>query len=235
MVIKIATYRGNNKVMEDNHIVFVGNNFSIYAIFDGHNGDYCSKKAAVACRRYVDNWKSTVEFDHLKSLIHHLYSIFEDDRYAEWCGTTALIVIQTKNYMYVANIGDSIFCLFDGNLLKFMTKRHRLNTNDEKKILINLGYQITDQRVNGVLQPSRCLGDHHVFFKNRPPADLYSLHVKGIKNPRFLLASDGVWDYIDHKEINNQIFESPSNLHTRLVESAIDNGSRDNLTTIIVY
>lgn len=237
MVIRVASHTPGGRKNEDRYLIHVDKHFVFYALFDGHNGLYCAERAVELCDAYVKDrlGDSVPVVDDLKNLIKYLYSEFQHDPNAHWSGTTALLVIDVHSTkrVYVGNIGDSILLMFHAGSCVFSTKRHRLSSIRELNLITDLGYSVTGRRVNGILQPSRTLGDHEVFFKSKPPADIYQIDTSGFDSIVLLMMTDGVFDYLRSQDIKRLSHASPTRLHQETVQIAIRNGSPDDMISLV--
>ena len=78
----------------------------------------------------------------------------------ERAGTTAVIVLMTKDRYYVANIGDSraVLCR-EGKAIPLSTD-HKPDLPSEHNRIEKAGGTITQGRINGSLNLSRAFGDY---------------------------------------------------------------------------
>jgi protein phosphatase PTC1 len=124
-----------------------------------------------------------------------------------------------------------------------LTYDHRAEDPYEQTRINNAGGFITRSRVLGILAVSRSFGDHGM--KDYVTADPYlmDINLTNIDAPFFILACDGVWDVFTDQQACNLIFNEYKKLNLRpftyaaemLVQSAIDKGSADNITAIVVF
>ena len=136
-MVGICTDAGNvRKVNEDYADYYENELFSIYVIADGmggHNaGEVASKQAVDDVIDYLkDNYDN--ESDHqdiLKDAICEAnYKIYVDSLKNELLngmGTTITACFVTKNYIQIANVGDSSCLAIKGDIIKKITKDHSL-------------------------------------------------------------------------------------------------------------
>ncbi|KAL4517908.1 hypothetical protein Ndes2526A_g02278 [Nannochloris sp. 'desiccata'] len=165
-------------------------------------------------------------------------------------GTTAVVALVGGRMIYVANCGDSraVLCR-DGQAIA-LTDDHKAAREDETARVEAAGGQIlfwNGVRVMGLLAVSRAIGDHslrpyviaepEVTIVNRNPDDEV-----------LIMASDGLWDVMSNQEACNlakkcllRARQRGSTRHsaakvaaTVLTRAAVDRGSRDNVTVVIV-
>lgn len=179
------------------------------------------------------------------------------------CGSTALVVIQyEKSGVYsqlkVINLGDCRAVVCDQNYLAIaLTKDHKPMAFCEYRRITELGGTIThdrddDPRING-LSVSRAFGDvdatPHV--SHVPEIFDYELNVKRgeIVDKFMILACDGVWDvlscqdavdYVLYKLAETRTIEirdgkGSNNIAQMLGKHAIEKGSQDNISVIVVF
>lgn len=228
-VSSMSSTQGIRKHMEDT-LIQIENvlGTGIYAIFDGHTGNYSSIHAAdrftemiekelrlsasnpKACS-FVEGPDGTLNNEQMlrhfiERVENHLESatMYEAHR----SGTTCLLVLADKNKLTVANVGDSrgVLCNNNGKALN-LTIDHKPNNKEEKKRIEQAGGEIYEShpgiwRVNG-LAMSRSLGDN---LKKRgdgciiatPDIFIYDLNKH---QPQFMiLASDGLWDVMSSQD-----------------------------------
>ncbi|WP_420555385.1 protein kinase domain-containing protein [Neptuniibacter marinus] len=126
------------------------------------------------------------------------------------CTFSAMIIKSTTAYLF--HIGDSRIYKFHEHALEQLTKDHRLWISQDKSYL------------------SRALGIE-------PQLELDFLSVPIATNDIFILATDGVYEYVDAIFIDNALNENSNDLNQaakKIVEHALESGSKDNLTIQII-
>lgn len=179
------------------------------------------------------------------------------------CGSTALVAIQyEKNNIYsqlkIINLGDCRAVICNENYLAIaLTKDHKPMAFCENRRITKLGGVIThdvndDPRING-LSVSRAFGDVEAtpHISHVPEIFDYELNVKRgeIMDKFMILACDGVWDvlscqdavdYVLYKLAETRTIEirdnkGSNNIAQMLGKYAIEKGSQDNISVIIVF
>ena len=165
-------------------------------------------------------------------------------------GTTAVVTLLSSQSMYVANAGDSRAVLLRSGVAMALTDDHKAAREDETARVEAAGGQIlfwNGVRVMGLLAVSRAIGDHslrpyviadpEVTVVNRHPGD-----------ELMVMASDGLWDVITNQEAcslaKKCLLRARQKGSTRenaakvaatvLTRAAVDRGSRDNVTVLVI-
>lgn len=230
--------------------------FSVFAIFDGHNG----VSAAVFTKEHLlDHVMSAIpqgigRDEWLQELPRALVAGFvktdiDFQRKGEASGTTVTFVVIDGWTVTVASVGDSR-CILDsqGGLVSLLTVDHRLEENVEERERVtasggevgrlNLcgGQEVGPLRCwPGGLCLSRSIGDTDVgeFIVPIP-------HVKQVKlsnaGGRLIIASDGIWDALSSELAAKACRGLPAELAAKLVvkESLRASGLKDDTTCLVV-
>ena len=237
--------------MEDFHLIidnFMSSNKKGYfSLFDGHGIDCIEPIKYATCRFpniLIENLQNS-NYNIEQSLINSFKKIDDElKKYSqiENCGSTATIILIDKelNLIYSANVGDSKSILINKNkTYKNLTTEHKVESNyEENERIKKLGGLIFNGRLFGQLVLSRALGDFSL--KNNGLISIPSIH-KILLNEDdcfIVIASDGIWDVLSEDDITNICIDN-SNLNCDelgkfIVKKAIDMGSEDNISCIIV-
>jgi serine/threonine protein phosphatase PrpC len=262
---KDASLTGARKTNEDKHVCIFnldGSNkniapINIFGVFDGHGGAFCSRFLSdhlpgimLSNKMKYPLKKPLVRavFDYIQNFLKEKY--FENTTET---GSTCLVAcqfIQGDNiYLNLINIGDSKCIMCRDNLALPLTKEHRPSSFEETARILALGGQITqspgdDPRVVG-LSVSRSVGDLDAYPYVVPEPDLYKY--KLTDDDKFIvLGCDGLYDYCTPDDIVTFILKKCYDPTTQkrinvpdiaklLAEYAIEKGSTDNVTVIIVF
>lgn len=143
-------------------------------------------------------------------------------------GTTIVFIVVSSDTFYVGGIGDSrVYCLRDGALTQ-LTTDHSLT-----QALLEAGTisqeEAATHRYRNVLY--RYLGS------KEGAAGTEAKEHTPQSGDRYLICSDGVTDGIDDKAIQTVLAENddPQKCAEAMVQAALDGGSKDNVTSVIVY
>lgn len=207
----------------------------IAAVSDGVSGERSGELASKMCLEMVRDieYSSDVKLDEALLAIHHKlaeYSRSDPDMHnmqATLCG----IAVDEKNSILTFNVGDSRLYRFRGGRIKQISRDQSL-----VQLLIDEGAITSEERKTHV--------HRNIIFpvfgnlKSAPKVDTVLLEDGMEYGDLLLLCTDGLSDYVSVLDIE-EILEMPKNLNTRLhllVNKALENGSKDNITVIaIVY
>ena len=208
----------------------------LFCIFDGHGGNVTAK---LCVKKYPEIFRKCLlesPFDYEEALKKSFMLMDKEIEKikAQEVGNTATVVFINNRLLYCANVGDSSCCLIGKNA-EFISTDDKCTNKKEIKRIEKEGGQIVDDRLGGILAVTRGLCD-------------FDLKTKGlISEPHIVkklidhnlnycvLASDGVWDVLKPDEVakitqNRNVNE----LAKTIVETAIDRGSEDNISCIVI-
>jgi serine/threonine protein phosphatase PrpC len=142
-------------------------------------------------------------------------------------GTTAVLAVQQANQVYVAGLGDSRAYLIRGNRVEQLTVDHSV-----AQALVS----------SGVLSPEEARHSpwQHVLHKFLGCAEMADgAEVRPFTpraGDRLVLASDGLTNHISDDDLRQgaKQFADPQVWAEHLVQVALERGSRDNVTCIVV-
>lgn len=255
--VNIHSVKNKRRKMEDRHVCYedintlfdidnVSHGQSLFAVFDGHGG---TEAAFYTSSQLICELKScpnmiTEPGDALKKAVIEVDAKFVEkaktDKIRSGC-TAVMVLIQGIN-LTVGWLGDSqvVLCK-DGQAIQLM-EPHKPERDDERQRIESMGGCVMfcgGWRVNGSLGVSRAVGDidQKPCVTGEPDTEEYEME----GDEEFLiLGCDGLWDTVEpiaavefvQNCINNgerdQAAEKLSNL-------AIENGSMDNISIIVVY
>jgi len=245
-----AHTQGKRATMEDfiNVMTPFSSPMSMMAsIYDGHAGALCShylvqhlpgelqRKTQLTNRdlpssqiieevfQELDNaWLKSVQQNHLED------------------GSTALCVVVDGADLMVANCGDSRALLYQGGQTLVLNRDHVPEDNTEKQRILKLGGVVIGGRLQGKLGVSRAFGNYDFKESKLLISEPEVTEVNLQNNLEFLvLASDGLFEQFSNEEvcsyIKNSINSKPlEEIAQELIEEAIDRGSEDNISIIVV-
>jgi serine/threonine protein phosphatase PrpC len=82
----------------------------------------------------------------------------DDDLLASHIGTTANIILIRGNYLYLANVGDSLAVLYKDKKAIRLNQEHKTSLQSEYARINNSGARIINNRVEGKLNLTRAIG-----------------------------------------------------------------------------
>jgi len=140
-------------------------------------------------------------------------------------GTTMVMAYIRKNYIYVANVGDSRCYLFKKPHLWQLTEDHSLINEQIRAGVLN---ESTAQNLVGRNVITRSVG-----YERDVQPDVFEREI--ISGEMYLLCSDGLSSLVEDEKISQILNKtSPENMAKACVEEALANGGDDNVTVIVV-
>jgi len=264
MKIQSYTLQGRRESNEDQHFHLINENnnnknynkINFVGVFDGHGGKLVSKYLKDNLPVFFINKFEKDIYSNKKTASNYFYKAFDKiqknlekshPRAVKYCGSTALCGINYKHksssMLWMLNVGDSraVMCNKQGLAVQ-LTQDHKPNTPEERKRIEQLGGSIrfdgSDWRIKD-LSLSRAFGDDECkpFVSHFPQIYRYRLH----KGDKFIIfACDGLWDVISNQDavdfVNYKLKNKyQGNIAKKLTEYAIEEGSYDNVTVVIMF
>ncbi|XP_068641592.1 probable protein phosphatase 2C 15 [Aristolochia californica] len=230
--------------------------FSVFAIFDGHNGNAAAVFTKENLLTHVlsaiprglgrDEW--------LQALPRALVAGFvktdkEFQSRGETSGTTVTFVIIDGWTVTVASVGDSR-CILDaqGGVISLLTVDHRLEENAEERERVTAsGGEVGRLSIVGGVEvgPLRCWPGGLCLSRSIGDMDVGEFivpipYVKQVKlshaGGRLIIASDGIWDALSSETAAKSCRGLPAELAARQVvkEALRSRGLKDDTTCIVV-
>jgi len=238
--------------MEDAHVIEDGFRANpkeaFFAVYDGHGGrsavDLVAKHLHTIFEQQLK--ENQGEEHHISKAF--LYSYLKTDQilYENKClfvGTTSVTCyiqdLDGQRRLITANAGDARAVLSRNGSPVRLTYDHKASDPHEERRVKDAGGFVASRRVNGILSVSRALGDHAMksVVICAPTVSEETLS----EDDRFLvIACDGLWDVSTDEEVVkfvNDKFNQGLDVQTisrRLVKNALDKGSTDNISIMIV-
>ncbi|GMI65404.1 hypothetical protein like AT1G09160 [Hibiscus trionum] len=230
--------------------------FSVFAIFDGHNG---ISAAIFAKENLLANILSAIpqganREEWLQALPRALVAGFvktdiEFQQKGETSGTTVTFVVIDGWTVTVASVGDSR-CILDtqGGIVSLLTVDHRLEENvEERERVTASGGEVGRLNVFGgnEVGPLRCWPGGLCLSRSIGDTDVGEYivpipHVKQVKlsnaGGRLIIASDGIWDALSSDMAAKSCRGLPAELAAKLVvkEALRSRGLKDDTTCLVV-
>ncbi|CAI1907589.1 hypothetical protein SEUBUCD646_0D02290 [Saccharomyces eubayanus] len=248
------------RTMEDVH-TYVKNfasrlDWGYFAVFDGHAGIQASKWCGKHLHTIIEQNILADEARDVRDVLNDSFLTIDKEINTKLFGnsgcTAAVCVIrwelpdaaskdsmdltQHQRKLYTANVGDSRIVLFrNGNSIR-LTYDHKASDSLEMQRVEQAGGLIMKSRVNGMLAVTRSLGDK--FFDTLVVGSPFTTSVEITSEDKFLiLACDGLWDVIDDQDACELIkdINEPNEAAKVLVRYALENGTTDNVTVMVVF
>lgn len=148
------------------------------------------------------------------------FTMNHDSDIANSVGCTACVCIITKDEIICANAGDSRAVLWRKGVAVELSQDHKPDNKEEKDRIVKAGGFVEENRVKGMLNLSRALGD--LEYKLDPSLDVHEQMITCVpeikiekldKNVEFLIiAWDGIWDCLTNQEAVDFVKEHASKL-----------------------
>ncbi|KAI3810473.1 hypothetical protein L1987_20088 [Smallanthus sonchifolius] len=230
--------------------------FSVFAIFDGHNG---ISAAIFAKENLLNNILSAIpqgcdREEWLQALPRALVAGFvktdiEFQQKGETSGTTVTFVVIDGWTITVASVGDSR-CILDTQtgVVSLLTVDHRLEENvEERERVTASGGEVGRLNIFGgnEVGPLRCWPGGLCLSRSIGDTDVGEFivpipHVKQVKlsnsGGRLIIASDGIWDALSSEMAARCCRGLPAELAAKLVvkEALRSRGLKDDTTCVVV-
>lgn len=256
--IHFTSVKGRRESNEDRHNVILNingedtniNPINLFGIYDGHGGSWVSKYLEANIPNYYMNKKFIPPFDeefHIKVFKFIQSQLLNNDLgYSN--GSTCLLNIMYKYnneiFMNVVNLGDSRMTIIDTNgISKSVTKDHKPDDTIEEYRLKKMGGEIYKDSEGvvriGDLSLSRAFGDgdNAPYISQKPDIFLKKITPQ---TKYIVMACDGLWDIVESEDLGkviNKILKAKpkaNNLAVELAKYALDEGSGDNVSIIVI-
>ena len=224
-----------NIIEKENHKI------SLFAIFDGHGGklvsDYLYNNYEKTLISILEKNNYNIE-KSIKESFKEIDNNLEKKPNTKTIGSTATIILIDNNILYCANVGDSESYYISKDKIIKLTNLHNCNNKNEVERVKNSKGLIFGNRVFGMLNLTRSIGDFD--FKiygviNEP--FIYKVNLIENYSKYVILGSDGVWDVINDSDliqIEKKYGSLCKNFCNKIVEEAINKGSQDNISCIVI-
>ena len=141
-----------------------------------------------------------------------------------------------SKYLICANVGDSKGYILTKNNFFQITKEHKCNDINEVERIKKNGGIVFSNRVFGTLMLTRSFGDKEMKKYGVIPTPDCFCHKICDTFLYIIIASDGIWDAVTEEEIMHMGGDklSSDDFSKKIVKLAIDKGSRDNISCIVI-
>ena len=225
--------RSNN---EDACFILLSDN--VYLVADGvgggNAGEIASRTAVNEIAGYISN-NPIEQATNKYAVVNYLQDCLDKTnekifnqalKYEENKGmaTTLAIVYAKDGRAYIANIGDSRVYLFRDRDLVQLTEDHTYINTLLKAGIISEEQAKVDERKNVI---TKALGADHTV-----EPDFFQVNI--MKDDIFLICTDGLYDEVSSAEMIDILDEneSMSDVCSKMIEKANNNGGHDNITVI---
>ena len=255
--IYFTSVKGRRESNEDRHNIILNinsndlekNPINMFGIYDGHGGTWVSRYLERNLPNYYMDKKFSLPFspEYHYQVFRLVQSQLLKNSLGYSNGSTCLICLMYKYedsiLLNTVNLGDSrLSIVYANGTSKAITKDHKPDDSVEKSRLEKMGGEVYKDSESvyriGDLSLSRAFGDGDnapyisqkpdVFFNKITPQTKY-----------IIMGCDGLWDVIESEEIGkiiNRLVKknNPDNLAVELAKLAIEKGSTDNVSVIVI-
>ena len=207
---------------------------SVFAVFDGMGGEDCGELASLTAAETLCEYAERIQngtFEDVNQFANDtnkkLISIMRTQNIQT--GTTMALISAGRESFTVHNLGDSrVYVLKDDNVI-LATEDHTLTAEKVRMGLITPKQALKDRDRNVL---TRCLGIEDIFEVSPDFCGVFPFS----ECRRAMICSDGLTDMLSHKDIAEIMRkdEDVTVIVNELVDSALNNGGRDNVTCIVL-
>jgi len=208
--------------------------FKIYVVADGmggHNaGEVASEMAAKKIVDYIDEKFSSTNVENLiveaiEKVNKDIFDFSNTNEKLSGMGTTVTACFMTREFIHVANVGDSCCFGIRDNQIRKITKDHSLVQE-----LVDIG-SISEKEAEN--HPKKNIITRALGTSGSVSVDVFEL--KNSEYDLFILCSDGLTNELSKEEILQVVIEEEDYLSmaNRLVSLAKEKGGRDNITVLL--
>ncbi len=205
-------------------------------ICDGMGGAAAGEVASAMCVDVVSTalskgYRTGATINSVKNLLtsaistanSKVFDTAQKDRALKGMGTTVVAVVISKGLGVVAHVGDSRAYLINDSVTP-LTKDHSL-----VQYMIDKG-KITEEEAK--THPDRNIITRAIGIENFVDSDINIFDVTD--NDRVLICTDGLCGSIENEALLDIINNNTADACDMLTSEAIKNGSRDNITSIVI-
>lgn len=223
-----------------------------FSIYDGHTSSVAVEYVSENMYRHIKFWltrtsnlnevlqQSFIDINNSLSRFLNFYSIDTDNFNS---GTTATVCLLRHGIeLVVGHVGDTraILCR-EGNAVR-LTLDHSPDEKEEKKRINDKGGVIVNNslgvpQVNGRLAMSRSIGDMDLkHFGVIAEPYIHSTMIEHGKDAFLILTSDGLSFVLNDQEMVDIVCScpNPKEASRRITDQALQFGSEDNVTSVVV-
>ncbi|GMI84670.1 VITAMIN C DEFECTIVE 3 [Hibiscus trionum] len=233
---------GRRESMEDTHFLmpFLCNEKDVHAfgIFDGHRGGAAAEFSVQALPEFLKTLGSTCSpADALVEAFVKTDVAFRDELDSQkksrrviqkdWHpGCTAAASLIVRNKLFVANAGDCRTILCRRGCPLALSRDHVASCPEERNRVVSAGGEVT-----------RSIGDDDLKPAVTAEPEITET-VLSAEDEFLVMASDGLWDVVSDTEVITIVRDTvkePAMCSKRLATEAVERGSKDNVTVIVVF
>ena len=233
MKLYAATDRGSVRELNEDSFYIPGENGDILAVADGmggHNaGEVASAMAISVFKKVISSDRNGYTLPLLRKAVvsanAEIYSAGKNDPSRSGMGTTFTAIAFRDRRAMIAHVGDTRAYLIRGRAIIQLTLDHTLVRDLYESGVITAAEARNHPQKNVI---TRALGTEHDIKVN-------TLYVDIREGDRFLVCSDGLHGVCGDDEMLQIVTQAraPQDVPGLLIEKALANRSRDNITCIL--
>jgi len=212
-------------------------NGNIFVLCDGmggvKGGDIAAEITIKSIENYVsENWQEdpkTLMYEAIKIANKDVFNHFKNNNSLLKAGTTLVFVLVRNNEVYYAHVGDSRIYYQTGKKLFQITSDHSYVQGLVDKNIITEEEALLHPRKNEILKA--------IGIKENVEPTICSTSLSPADYDSILLCSDGLSNELTKKEIISILLNNKLLVEKKakaLINKAIDNGGRDNVTVQLI-
>ena len=245
--------KNNREHMQDLHKIIDkytnDNSKGLFTLYDGHGNNtehfkYARDRLPELFARFLQKTRNNIE----QSFIFTLQQLDDEIRLFrsnDTSGSTITIVYVYKDNNGItciscANLGDTkAIVVHCNNTYKLITTEHKCTNDKEIQRIKKMGGMVFNSRLFGQLALSRALGDYSLKPYGLSTTPSMYRHYVSEKDKYVVIASDGVWDVVNEEEVSVMCNDDNRKGNCKviakdIVDTAIEKGSRDNISVIVI-
>lgn len=196
-------------------------------------GSVASKIAVEIMSNYIDEYynKENDKEELLKKAVSHtnevVYKLASENEELRGMGTTVVAALLADEDIYIVSAGDSRCYLIRNDMISQLTI-----DNSYVEVLLQQGIITKEEASN---HPDKNIITKAVGVEK--DIDVETQRIKAENGDILLLCSDGLTNMVKNEEILEMILNEHANLDqcvSNLVNKAIQNGGKDNITVVLV-
>mmetsp|Transcript_86 Transcript_86/g.241 ORF Transcript_86/g.241 Transcript_86/m.241 type:complete len:313 (-) Transcript_86:619-1557(-) len=213
----------------------------IFGIFDGHGGRRASEFASEHLIKHFETLSHGGE--DLGEALRQAFMKTDEDFYhgggsarERYVGTTAIAAVLRDGKLLVGHVGDSRAVLSAKGHAVELSRDHVTSREDELLRVESNGGVVISNRVNGVLEVTRAIGDHPVKSCVIADPEVLEMDVRE-EYELLLLATDGLWKCMSNQEAIEMALRHGHDVRAAahsLVEEAQRRGSDDDVSVLVL-
>lgn len=209
----------------------------IFAVFDGMGGEAYGEEASSLAAQSLHTYSTSASLADISSIENFVknYIDFANRKICQMIaekkcgrsGSTMALIVLNKEMVQVFNVGDSRVYAYAANQLTQITEDQTLAM---EKIKANI-YTEEEAIMHG---DTHKITSYLGVDEQGTGVSFLSYDPFPFEEGKLLICSDGLTDLCSDAEIAKILSESDGNDAERLVEKALENGGKDNVTCIVI-